>query len=675
MPYHKLESSIAPERAAITNGLLECIVEMRGGVLQWQVRAHDESLPGLLPSPMPGVSIAEASVTAPIVRSFAIHRHTEDSIVLAAGYELTPSRLYVKRFFELSPRQPFMRTWATIRADGDDCVTLTQSEMLNMVVPAPEMHSLLNVDQFSWTYRRDRMAVHQFAMFPGRSSVELRMGSFPSCFNGPTNCSWVAFREGMPDAVDAAPKSGRGMVVATEFNGKHRLHARSLEQKITIRSTIDDLRHPVSQGASFDVPACFVGFFNGDWDEAAAITHSFAEAHVHPPAPDERFPWVQYNSWGYGQDIDEAQQVKAVEICAALDIEAVVLDLGWAECIGNWWPHPRKFPNGFRPVSDLARKHGMKFGLHIGLPQAAPESRVAREHPDWLAHTDEDYFGAMPLCLGHKPCRDWLIGEVVRLIDAGGIDYLVHDGEDMVKPCTRTDHTHAPGDSNYSCSQMGLDVVIETLRTLRPNVIWENCEDGGCMLTYKMARMYHTSIAADNIDTYSTRQGIYGMSYPFTTRYSSRYIQDDPTPYTLRSVIFGGPLILMQKVGMWGHEQVEMTHAAIGEFKKYRRLIRHGRVIHLLPPLYNIEGGGWGWDAIQSVSQDGQESVVLVFRAQGSTSQRTIRPRGLESDGLYTVTLANSGKAVQTSGRQLETDGIDVALAEFASELLHIRAC
>ncbi len=66
-----------------------------------------------------------------------------------------------------------------------------------------------------------------------------------------------------------------------------------------------------------------------------------------------------------------------------------------------------------------------------------------------------------------------------------------------------------------------------------------------------MARLYHSTITVDNIATYATRQGVYGASYPFSPRYSVRYMQDDPTPYTLRSAIFGGPLILMQQVTEW----------------------------------------------------------------------------------------------------------------------------
>ena len=50
------------------------------------------------------------------------------------------------------------------------------------------------------------------------------------------------------------------------------------------------------------------------------------------------------------------------------------------------------------------------------------------------------------------------------------------------------------------------------VRRAHPHLVWENCEDGGCMMTYRMARLCHTSITVDNIAAYATRQGVYGAS-------------------------------------------------------------------------------------------------------------------------------------------------------------------
>ncbi|MCB0152398.1 MAG: GH36 C-terminal domain-containing protein, partial [Caldilineaceae bacterium] len=291
----------------------------------------------------------------------------------------------------------------------------------------------------------------------------------------------------------------------------------------------------------------------------------------------------------------------------------------------------------------------------------------------WLAFGGNDYYGAGAICLGHAPCREWLIDSLVRLVGEEHLDYIIQDGEDVVKRCLRTDHTHAPGNSNYANSTEGLDQVILAVRRAHPHLVWENCEDGGCMLTYRMARLCHTSITVDNIASYATRQGIYGASYPFSPRYSVRYFEDDPTPYTLRSAIFGGPLILMQRIGDWTDEQMADARAAIAQYKHLRTIIRNGKVIHLLPPRNNVEHHGRGWDAIQSVSPDQARSVVMVYRALGGPPEREIRPRGLRAGATYRVRYADAGIERVQSAASLQEKGLPVALDELSSEVIELE--
>jgi alpha-galactosidase len=315
----------------------------------------------------------------------------------------------------------------------------------------------------------------------------------------------------------------------------------------------------------------------------------------------------------------------------------------------------------------------MKFGVHVAIAQMAPDAPAAQAHPEWLAFGGDDYYGAGAICLGHRPCQEWLIESLVRLVAEEQLDYIIQDGEDVVKRCLRTDHTHAPGDSNYANSTAGLDRVIQAVRRAHPHLVWENCEDGGCMMTYRMARLCHTSITVDNIATYATRQGIYGASYPFSPRYSVRYMEDEPTPYTLRSAIFGGPLILMQRIGDWNEQEVADAKRAIAEYKRLRSLIRNGKVIHLVPPRHNVERYGRGWDAIQAVSPDQTRSVVMVYRALGGPDERMICPRGLRVGKAYRVRYADAGRTEVHSAESLHTDGLNVKLEELGSEIIELE--
>jgi len=658
---------------SVSNGIVECEVYCTDGAILWSLRSIGDR-PGVLvgPSALPAVVLDGDPLRAIGGVSARLTSDGERVQTLCVSTRTSAPGISEQWFFQVFPDQPFVRLWGKIQNDAAVSCRVTNSEILRLDVTAAQVLTLFHVEQFSWVYRRDFFSQNQVWLRPGCPPTEICMGSFPSRTWAPTSCAWLALGAGVGYQDEETPREGPGLVVGIEFNGKSRVCAWADSDVAHIRSTIDGLNHRVDPDDAFDIPACFVGLFHGDWDEAGYTTQRFAEGYVHPPMPDDRYPWIQYNTWGYGQDIDEAQQLRAVELCAEMGVEVVVLDLGWAAQIGEWRADPVKFPRGLAPLADRVHELGMKFGVHIPLAQANVNSPVVKEHPDWLAQSEGDYFGAAPICLGHAPCRGWLIGEIVQMIDDYHIDYIVQDGEDMVKPCSKTSHTHEPGDSNYSNSTQGLDAVVETVRRLRPDVVWENCEDGGCMLTYKMARNYHSTITVDNIATYATRQGVYGASYPFSPRYSVRYMQDDPTSYTLRSAMFGGPLILMQRVTEWDGRQIAATRAAIGEYKDLRALIRDAKVIHLLAPRYNVEGVGWGWDGIQAVSPDRARSVAMVYRAMGDGEHKTIRPRGLKPDAVYSVQLVDGGTRLEMRGDALAGEGIELALDEFSSEIIRL---
>lgn len=65
-----------------------------------------------------------------------------------------------------------------------------------------------------------------------------------------------------------------GAVVGVEFTGKSTYHSMNdgLDGFAHVWVTINGLNHSVSVNKSFEVPGVFVGFFQGDWDEAGWVT-------------------------------------------------------------------------------------------------------------------------------------------------------------------------------------------------------------------------------------------------------------------------------------------------------------------------------------------------------------------------------------------------------------------
>ncbi len=476
------------------------------------------------------------------------------------------------------------------------------------------------------------------------------------------HCAWLALR----DTV------GRGLFAGWEFDGRATVTVRQPAAFgfVQLTGSITDLHRPVAPNAEFVLPWAFVGLFRGDWDEAAYRTQRFAEQAIARPLPDRNFPYVIWDSWKYQTGIDEWTLRRNAEIADKLGIEAFVIDLGWARQIGDWHADPAKFPSGLRALSDYVHSLGMKFGLHFPLAEAMSAAPVLRANPDWTSSESYGYFDARSLCLSHRPVRDWIVGEAVRMIDDYNVDWILQDGENMVKECTKKTHTHDPADSNYSNAVDGLNAVVTTIQARRPRVVWENCEDGGNMMTYNMMRRYATSIAADDSGPLTTRQAIYGITYPFSPRYADRYMPDEQlSPYITRSYMFGGPWIFMNKLPEMRQQDTDLAASEIRLFKSLRARIRDGKVFHL--------GGRPSettTDAIESYHEATDSAIVFLSRAQ-SPAPRRIRLKGLRPEGAYRVRYQEDQAILRMSGAELMQRGAPVTMGSWwSSEIVYVEA-
>jgi len=386
---------------------------------------------------------------------------------------------------ELYDRQPVLRYRARFRNLRPATARVTLADML------------------PWTFADEGKAYRAFRVnqwvrhgvlgnFEPLSSTLNSTGLAVNVYSGAygQHCGWLALRD----------HNDRGLFAGWEFDGRAAASVRHTRAQgiLQLTGVIQELNRWLGPNQDFQVPATFLGLYHGDWDEASYRTQRFVEAAIAKPIPDPNFPYVIWDSWRFQFDLDEDTLRRNAEIAAQLGIELFVVDLGWAARIGDWHADPKKFPSGMRTLSDYVHSLGMKFGLHFPLAEAAPESAVLRAHPDWTSSESYGYFDAYSLCLAHQPVREWLIQQAIRMIDEYRLDWFLQDGENMVKRCTKSSHTHDPRDSNYSNAVDGLNAVIAEIQRQRPHVLWENCEDGGNMMTFNMARYYVTSIAADD---------------------------------------------------------------------------------------------------------------------------------------------------------------------------------
>ncbi|HJT90216.1 MAG TPA: alpha-galactosidase [Bryobacteraceae bacterium] len=562
-----------------------------------------------------------------------------------------PTTARITVLLEIYDNQPVLHYALRYRNLTSAPVYISQLDLLPWSFPAGAAFTAFRVNQWSGLHPIDFEPL-ETALEPSGAPVQMETGADGN------QCAWLAVRD----------PAGRGLFAGWEFDGRVAASVQSGDS-LRFSAALDGIHHPVAPGAEFQTPFAFLGLFHGDWDEAGYRTRQFAEAVLARPAPGPQFPYVSWDSWAYDQQIDEATLRRNAEIAASLGVELFTLDLGWARAIGDWTADPQKFPHGLAALADYVHSLGMKFGLHFPLAEADPASTVLQANPDWTSSENDGYFGASSLCLSHQPVRQWLVDAGIRMIDQYHVDWILQDGANMVKRCTKTTHTHDPQDSNYSNAVEGLNAVIGAIQSARPHVAWENCEDGGNMMTFNMVKTYVTSITNDATGSVDARKGLYGASYPFPLRYTERYMApvDGIDPYDTHSYMLGGPWVVMNRLPDLTSDQLAFLARQIREYKEQRAQFSGSQIYHLQPPQPDRI------DVIQSFNPDLDSGLAVVSRPASVSPGYTLLPRGLDPLGTYTVHFDGDPAVYQLSGQDLMEHGVAVALpAPFTSEIVHI---
>ena len=260
--------------------------------------------------------------------------------------------------------------------------------------------------------------------------------------------------------------------------------------------------------------------------------------------------------------------------------------------------------------------------------------------------------------------------EGIRMIDEYHVDWILQDGQNMVKQCTKSTHTHDPNDSNYANSVQGINAVVSAIQQARPNVYWENCENGGNMMTFNMVKSYVTSITNDASGSLPSRHAVYGATYPFPPRYAERYMPESDGSEPVRHA----QLPLRRSVG--ADEPAAGPDCRPGGLPQESDPtlqgpaadIAAGKVFHILEP------GAKATDAIQSYNDATDTAIAVITRAGSSGPSYLFRPKGLQPAQRYTVWFEIDPAVYSQTGAQLMTTGVRVMLPHpYSSDVVHIE--
>ena len=445
----------------------------------------------------------------------------------------------------------------------------------------------------------------------------------------------------------------------------------------------------IAPGETVATPAIHLGLISAGLDAAIQGMHEHVRRSVLPPRTEETFGLVQYvlpADLGFHTPFDETSARKCVDVAAAIGTELFILDAYWWDVTCDWTPSATRFPNGLEPLIEYVRSKGMRFGLYMepeGGRGNIRESKVAAEHPDWLAPKDT-------INLAIPEARAWVESEIVRTIEQYDLDLFRVDYNAEETGGGLTTVQLGQPENNYWRYYEACYGMYGRIRQRFPKLLLQQCAGGGARNDLGMMRYFHENYLTDGLSIPKEHMSYAGQTLAFppeqftilhgaTGHISPGYPENFDT--ILRtSYTLGTPQIFS---GIVAPSLADLTPVRRDRFLHYADLYKDFirpelatcRMYHHAPvsDTGGVEDGAWF--AVEFASKDCDKGWATIVRIGPCDSNTyTFRPRGLDLKRRYKVRLDGLDCEMEASGMEL-MQGIPVRLEAMAmSELLLFEA-
>jgi alpha-galactosidase len=404
-------------------------------------------------------------------------------------------------------------------------------------------------------------------------------------------------------------------------------------------------------------------------------------------------PVFIYNTWHpFLRNIDEKLIFELADAAAECGIEEFIIDDGWQDNYGDWGIDRKKFPNGLKPVFDYIKSKGMKPGLWISLGAAESQSKVFKEHPEWLVrkadgspislHADFDKvygYESYSMCMT-TGWYDYIKGVILGLVKEHGLEYIKGDFA-VVTGAYTTDKTrsgcHATNhpmhkDRNESMLEMYQRTwqLFDDLHREAPNLFIDcTFETMGALQLIDLDMCKHAegnwlSNFYERVPDGSMR--VRNMSWwrspviPATAMVIGNQQFDDPEfELSLMSLNGSLPIVLGDPRKLSPVERARM--------KSWADWMRKAQEKHdYMAFRQDLQGYGEPaeglWDGFQRINTDtGSGGIVGIFRQGSVESERKVTVKYLIPDSQYEVRKAPQGDIIlRTTGKDLAEKGFAV---------------
>lgn len=444
----------------------------------------------------------------------------------------------------------------------------------------------------------------------------------------------------------------------------------------------------IAPGEAVATPEMHLGLVFGDLDAAVQAMHDHIRGSVIMPQPRGRGGWLE-SAIGPEVEMSVEQINHSIDVAAEVGAEVFFVDAGWyapankwCQRVGDWEVDTDRFPDELRPFHDRVHSKGMLWGLWMDAERIGSESRIANEHPEWLAEGyNHQKQGGGQIDLTNPEVAKWMEEQICRVIEEHKLDFFRLDYNTHPGVGIRSDRDGFI-ENGYWRYYETLYGIYDRLRARFPDVIFENCAGGGGRTDIGMVRRFsHTWVTDWQIAPRSFAI-TNGMTMALPPEHVDRLIggQSGHTTaefdFQSRLLLFtrptfgfthptgaeGNPL-LMKRLKMWAELYKNFV----------RPFMSTGRIYHHTPEVDGCDPHGWG--VLELASRDRTRGICGLFQLSAPAQpEYLLRLRGLDVSKRYNVTWGNSGQASRVDGFTLMKQGVIVRLeGALTSELLQFE--
>lgn len=415
--------------------------------------------------------------------------------------------------------------------------------------------------------------------------------------------------------------------------------------------------HP---GESFQTPEALLGYSTNGLNGLSQTFHTLLRDRMARGTWRNRRRPITLNTWeAFYWDIDVDGMLEVARQAADLGVELVVVDDGWFghrdwndTSLGDWTPHPEKFPNGLGPLSSQLHSLGLKFGLWFEPEMVNPDSALYHAHPDWvLGDTSRELSISRhqyPLDLTKNEVRDYLLESISTIVKGNDVDYIKWN---MNRSLSEVYSDRWPAEQQGELQHryvLGYYDLISHLLNRFPDLLIEGCSGGGGRTDPGILAYAPQTWISENTDAMERVKIQYGTSFLYPLSSMSAHVTPVPNAQTGRisSLKTRGDVAMF---GVFGYEidprtltdeERKQVRRQIATVKQYADLIVNGTFYRLLSPFRQGQSAYAPADAAwMVVSPNRSDALVGYYRTRTGVNVpvRHLKLQGLDPDTCYAI--------------------------------------